>query len=113
MPMKPTPKSLMPSGTLVMLILRVLQSGPLHGYAIAQKIHLLSKEVLGVEEGSLYPALQKILLKGWASAEWGISETNRKVRFYRLTPAGRKQLETELEDYDRVTEAIKTILQTA
>jgi transcriptional regulator, Acidobacterial, PadR-family len=96
-----------------MLILRVLRAGPLHGYAIAQKIHLLSKEVLEVEEGSLYPALQKILLKGWASAEWGISETNRKVRFYRLTAVGRKQLEAELEDYDRVTEAIKAVLRTA
>ncbi|MBS1798244.1 MAG: PadR family transcriptional regulator [Acidobacteria bacterium] len=96
-----------------MLILRVLRSSPLHGYAIAQKIHLLSREVLEVEEGSLYPALQKILLKGWASAEWGISETGRKVRFYRLTAAGRKQLEAELEDYDRVTEAIKAVLRTA
>jgi PadR family transcriptional regulator PadR len=104
---------MMPSGSLAMLILRVLRSGPVHGYAIAQKIHVLSKEVLEVEEGSLYPALQKILLKGWASAEWGISETNRKVRFYRLTAAGRKQLEAELEDYDRVTEAIKTVLRTA
>jgi transcriptional regulator len=104
---------MMPSGALAMLILRVLQSGPVHGYAIAQKIHLLSKEVLEVEEGSLYPALQKILLKGWAKAEWGISETNRKVRFYRLTAAGRKQLEAELEDYDRVTEAIKAVLRTA
>ncbi len=113
MPMTPTPKSMMPSGALAMLILRVLRSGPLHGYAIAQRIHLLSREVLEVEEGSLYPALQKILLKGWASAEWGISETNRKVRFYRLTAAGRKQLEAELEDYDRVTEAIKAVLRTA
>jgi transcriptional regulator len=108
-----TSKSSMPSGALAMLILRVLRSGPLHGYAIAQKIHVLSKEVLEVEEGSLYPALQKILLKGWASAEWGISETNRKVRFYRLTAAGRKQLEAELADYDRVTAAIKAVLRTA
>ena len=113
MPMKYLSKSEMPSGALAMLILRVLRSGPLHGYAIAQKIHLLSKEVLAVEEGSLYPALQKILLKGWASAEWGISETNRKVRFYRLTAAGKKQLEAELQDYDRVTEAIKAVLRTA
>ena len=96
-----------------MLILRVLHSGPLHGYAIAQKIHVLSREVLEVEEGSLYPALQKILLKGWASAEWGISETNRKVRFYRLTTAGQKQLAAELSDYDRVTQAIQTVLKTA
>ena len=103
----------MPSGALAMLVLRVLRAGPLHGYAIAQKIHVLSNEVLEVEEGSLYPALQKILLKGWVSAEWGISETNRKVRFYKLTAAGRKQLEAELRDYDRVTEAIKAILRTA
>jgi len=108
-----TPKNGMPSGALAMLILRVLHSGPLHGYAIAQRIHLLSAEVLAVEEGSLYPALQKILLKGWASAEWGISETNRKVRFYRLTPAGQKQLESELQDYDRITQAIQSVLRTA
>jgi PadR family transcriptional regulator PadR len=66
-----------------------------------------------VEEGSLYPALQKMLLKGWVRAEWGISETNRKVRFYRLTPDGRKQLEEELSDYNRVTEAIQNVLRTA
>jgi PadR family transcriptional regulator PadR len=103
----------MPSGALAMLILRVLRSGSLHGYAIAQRIHVLSNELLEVEEGSLYPALQKMLLKGWATAEWGISETNRKVRFYRLTPAGRKQLETERSDYERVTRAIQSILRTA
>lgn len=107
------PKTDMPSGALVLLILRVLQSGPLHGYAIAQRIHVLSSEVLRVEEGSLYPALQRILLKGWVKSEWGTSETNRKVRFYRLTPAGRKQLEAELSDYDRVNEAIKSVLKTA
>jgi PadR family transcriptional regulator PadR len=107
------PKSNMPSGALAMLILRVLRSGSLHGYAIAQRIHTLSSDVLAVEEGSLYPALQKMLLKGWVTSEWGISETNRKVRFYRLTSAGRKQLEAELSDYDRVTQAIQTILRTA
>jgi PadR family transcriptional regulator, regulatory protein PadR len=107
------PKQEMPSGALVLLILRVLRSGPLHGYAIAQRIHVLSSEVLHVEEGSLYPALQRILLKGWVSSEWGISETNRKVRFYRLTPAGRKQLEAELSDYNRVNEAIQSVLRTA
>jgi len=112
-PKSETPKNEMPSGALAMLILRVLHSGPLHGYAIAQRIHLLSSEVLAVEEGSLYPALQKILLKGWASAEWGISETNRKVRFYRLTSAGEKQLQNELQDYDRVTQAIQSVLRTA
>jgi PadR family transcriptional regulator, regulatory protein PadR len=107
------PKQEMPSGALTLLILRVLRSGTLHGYAIAQRIHTLSSDVLQVEEGALYPALQKILLKGWATAEWGISETNRKVRFYRLTTAGRKQLEAELSDYHRVHEAIQTILRTA
>ena len=96
-----------------MLILRVLRSGSLHGYAIAQRIHTLSSDVLAVEEGSLYPALQKMLLKGWVTSEWGISETNRKVRFYRLTPVGQKQLESELEEYARVTAAIQSVLRTA
>jgi PadR family transcriptional regulator PadR len=107
------PKKEMPAGALGLLILRVLRSGPLHGYAIAQRIHTLSAEVLHVEEGALYPALQKILLKGWAVSEWGISETNRKVRFYRLTPAGRKQLEAELTDFRRVHEAIEAVLHNA
>jgi transcriptional regulator len=96
-----------------MLILRVLHSGSLHGYAIAQRIHLLSSEVLAVEEGLLYPTLQKMLVKGLVIAEWGISETNRKVRFYRLTPAGRAQLKADLAGYDRVTQAIQDVLRTA
>lgn len=103
----------MPPGALLLLILRVLRGGPLHGYAIAQRIHALSSEVLKVEEGSLYPALQRILLKGWASAAWGVSETNRKVRFYKLTPAGRKQLEAELSECERVNQAIQSVLRTA
>lgn len=103
----------MPPGALPMLILRVLQSGSLHGYAIAQRIHVLSSEVLCVEEGLLYPTLQKLLVRGWVFAEWGISETNRKVRFYRLTPTGRAQLKAELAGYDRVTQAIQDILRTA
>jgi transcriptional regulator len=107
------PKPEMPSGALVLLILRVLRSGSLHGYAIAQRIHALSSEVLQIEEGALYPALQKILLKGWVTSEWGISETNRKVRFYRLTTAGRKQLEAELSDYERIHAAIRSVLRTA
>lgn len=103
----------MPPGALPMLILRVLHSGSLHGYAIAQRIHLLSSEVLAVEEGLLYPTLQKMLVKGLVIAEWGISETNRKVRFYRLTPAGRAQLKADLAGYDRVTQAIQDVLRTA
>lgn len=103
----------MPAGILPVLILRILQSNPLHGYAIAQRIHVLSSEVLGVEEGLLYPTLQKMLVKGWVTAEWGVSETNRKVRLYCLTPAGRKQLETEISGYELVTQAIQNILRTA
>ena len=113
MPMSITPKHGMPSGALPMLILRVLNSGSLHGYAIAQRIHVLSSEVLAVEEGLLYPTLQKMLVKGWVKAEWGTSETGRKVRFYKLTPEGRKQLKTELTGYDRVTQAIQDVLRTA
>jgi transcriptional regulator len=85
----------------------------LHGYAIAQRIHALSSEVLQAEEGALYPALQKMLLKGWVTSEWGISETNRKVRFYRLTPAGHKQLDNEMSEYERVHAAIRSVLRTA
>jgi transcriptional regulator len=107
------PKLDMPSGALVLLILRVLRSGPLHGYAIAQRIHTLSSEALRIEEGALYPALQKILLKGWVTSGWGTSETNRKVRFYRLTPAGRKQLEEEMSAYGQVHEAIQAVLRSA
>jgi len=107
------PKQEMPSGALTLLILRVLRSGSLHGYAIAQRIHALSSDVLQIEEGALYPALQKLLLNGWATAEWGISETNRKVRFYRLTPEGIQQLDSELSAYHRVHDAIQTVLRTA
>jgi PadR family transcriptional regulator, regulatory protein PadR len=100
-------------GTLGMLVLRVLQPGPLHGYAIAQRIHQLSNDLLQVEEGSLYPALQRMLLKGWVKAEWGVSETNRKVRFYRLTATGRKQLQSEMDDFDRVMQGIAAVLAKA
>ena len=113
MPMSIRPNEGMPPGALPMLILRVLQSGTLHGYAIAQRIHVLSSEVLAVEEGLLYPTLQKMLLKGWVVAEWGISETNRKVRFYRLTAQGRTHLRAEMAGYDRITQAIQDILRTA
>ncbi|HWB84372.1 MAG TPA: PadR family transcriptional regulator [Bryobacteraceae bacterium] len=107
------PNSEMPTGALMLLILRVLRAGPLHGYAIAQRIHMLSSDVLHVEEGALYPTLQKILLKGWVSSEWGISDTNRKVRFYRLTPSGRRQLDAQLAAYERLHQAIQSVLHTA
>ncbi len=100
-------------GTLILLVLRVLESGPLHGYAIAQRISLVSGDVLRVEEGSLYPALQKMLLKGWVLAEWGLSDTKRRVRSYRLTPAGRKRLAAERDSYDQVNRAIQAVLKLA
>ena len=106
-------KNEMLPGTLGMLILRVLQPGSLHGYAIAQRIHQLSNDLLQVEEGSLYPALQRMLLKGWVKADWGVSETNRKVRFYKLTPAGRRQLQSEINDFDRVLQGIQSVLSKA
>jgi transcriptional regulator len=96
-----------------MLILRVLESGPTHGYAIATRIRQLSNDVLEAEEGSLYPALQRILLEGWATAEWGLSETNRRVRFYKLTRGGRRQLEREVTEYTQATAAVRAILRTA
>lgn len=108
----PSEPKLVP-GTLILLVLRVLDSGPLHGYAIAQRISRVSGEVLRVEEGSLYPALQKMLMKGWVRAEWGTSDTKRRVRSYRLTPAGRAQLESERAGYDHVNRAIQAVLKLA
>jgi PadR family transcriptional regulator, regulatory protein PadR len=103
----------LPPGTLVLLILRVLAGEPLHGYAIAQRIAQLSSDELTVEEGSLYPALQKLLLKGWVKAAPMVSDTGRQVREYRLTPAGRKQLEAERSRYERVSRAIVAVLESA
>ena len=107
------PEIPMPKGALAMLVLRVLQSGPLHGYAIAQRIRQLSNDVLEAEEGSLYPALQRILIEGWVKANWGRSETGRRVRFYRLTPEGLKRLERERNEYAQATAAIQAILRLA
>ena len=103
----------LPPGTLDMLVLRVVAAGPLHGYAIAQRIRTLSGEELSVEEGSLYPALQKLLMKGWVKASPTVSETGRQVREYRLTASGKKQLDSELNEYRRVTHAIDTLLENA
>lgn len=103
----------LPPGTLNLIVLRVLRGGPLHGYAIARRIQLLSSDELQVEEGSLYPALQKLLIKGFVKAEWSVSETGRKVREYRLTPAGKKQLDAELSEFRRTTGAIESIIDTA
>ena len=103
----------LPPGTLVMLILRVLARQPRHGYASAQAIAQLSEAELSVEEGSLYPALQKLMVKGWVKASPSVSETGRAVRTYRLTPAGRRQLETERANFDRVTAAIRVVMERA
>jgi PadR family transcriptional regulator len=103
----------LPPGTLILLILRVLRPGALHGYAIAQRIRQLSSEQLSVEEGSLYPALQKLLANGWVKAEWTTSDTGREVRSYRLTAKGLKQLDTEKDDYQRMADAIAAILESA
>jgi len=100
-------------GTLYMLILRILSPGPLHGYAISRRIKQCSADVLDVEEGSLYPALNRMLLKGWLRAEWGTSETNRTARFYSLTKAGRKQLAAETDEFDRLVNAIQLVMKTA
>jgi PadR family transcriptional regulator len=103
-----------PPGTLYMLILRTLsRGGEMHGYEIASSIQQISDDVLQVEEGSLYPALQRMLLKGWVTAEWGVTAGNRRARYYRLTASGRKQLASELDQYQRVSGAIQKILQMA
>lgn len=109
-----TPRTEIPPGTLYMLILKTLaRLGPMHGYGIAQQIEQLSEDVLQVEEGSLYPALQRMLIKGWVTAEWAQSETNRRARYYRLTPAGKKQLSVELSEFEKVMQAITRVIQPA
>ena len=100
-------------GTLDLLILKVLTTGTMHGYGIAQRLQQTSEDVLQVGESSLYPALQRLLLNGWVTAEWGASENNRRARFYRLTPAGRKQLVSEHQDFERMMLAIQKVLRTA
>jgi transcriptional regulator len=99
-------------GTLYLLILRTLAHGPLHGYAIAGRIRQASSDVLQVEEGSLYPALNRMLVKGWLHASWGVSENNRRARFYRLTAEGRRQLERETVTFDTLARAIRQVMQT-
>lgn len=103
-----------PPGTLEMLILKTLKRfGPLHGYGIAKSIQQNSEEVLRVEEGSLYPALQRILLKGWVTAEWVQAGPKRRARVYHLTPDGRKQLTAEISEYRKVSQAIERVIQPA
>ncbi len=98
-------------GTLDMLILKSIALQPEHGWAIAQRIQQVSNNVLTIGQGSLYPALHRLEYKGWIRAHWGASENNRRARFYSLTAAGRKQLEAELENWDRLTGAINLVLE--
>ena len=100
-------------GTLDLLILRTLLKGPLHGYAIVQRLKVVSRDVLTVGEGSLYPALQRLLLNGWATASWGTSDNIRRARFYRLTRAGKKRLGHERAEFEQMVEAIARVLQEA
>jgi transcriptional regulator len=101
-----------PPGTLYLLILKTLENGSRHGYGVAERIQQLSDDVLTVEEGSLYPALQRMLIKGWVVGEWRQSENNRRARYYQLTPAGRKQLGLELNEFQKVMAAITRVIQT-
>jgi transcriptional regulator len=100
-------------GTLDLLILRTIATEKLHGWAIAQRIRQLSNDVLQVNQGSLYPALQRLERQGWVTADWGVSEANRRARFYRLTAAGRRRLERERADWERLSEAISLVMLTA
>ena len=99
-------------GTLDMLILKALSVGEMHGYGVGQRIMQLAEDMLRVEEGSLYPALYRLEERGWISSEWGVSENNRQARFYKLTRAGRKQLQIEEENWQRFTLAINKVMQT-
>lgn len=99
-------------GTLFMLILKSLARGPLHGYAIAKRIKSASDNGLAIEDGSLYPALNRMLVKGWLQAEWGTSENNRRARFYRLTAEGRKQLHAETREFDKLVKSIQLVMRT-
>jgi PadR family transcriptional regulator len=110
--MAPDDFQLLP-GTLYLLVLRTLANGPLHGYAIARRIRDASANGLDIQDGSLYPALNRMLVKGWVVAEWGVSENNRRARFYRLTRDGRKQLEAETREFETLVRNIQLVMRTA
>lgn len=101
------------SGTLTLLVLKTLALGEMHGYAISSRIQQMSSDLLRVEEGSLYPALHRMEQDGWIASEWGTTESNRRARFYKLTKDGRRQLEQEMESWQRITRGVSLVLETA
>jgi transcriptional regulator len=107
------PKNDLLQGTLALLVLKTLARGPMHGYGITLHIQMVSKDILRVEEGSLYPALHRMEQEGWVGAEWDMSENNRRARYYRLTAKGRKQLAEEEKNWERLTQAVAHVLQFA
>ncbi|MGC1905743.1 MAG: PadR family transcriptional regulator [Candidatus Acidiferrum sp.] len=109
----PTEKSDLLQGTLDMLILKIVALGPVHGYGISLRIRQISKEVLKVQQGSLYPALHRLEKRGWLTAEWGESDNGRQAKFYKLSAKGRKQLQSEESNWERLAQAVKQIMQTA
>jgi len=109
----PAPRTELLPGTLDMLILQTLRRSEMHGYGIAQHIRQTSGEILQIEEGSLYPALQRLQVKGWVTAEWAITENNRRARYYRITARGRKQLEAEVDGFDRLIAGIARVMKPA
>jgi len=109
MPRRPTPDIL--QGTLDLLILRTLQTGPMHGWAISERIQQVSQDVLQVNQGSLYPALHRLEHRGWIEAEWGVSELGRRAKFYKLTASGRRQLTLETGEWERMTTAIGRVMK--
>jgi PadR family transcriptional regulator, regulatory protein PadR len=108
----PTQKSDLLQGTLDMLILKIVALGPVHGYGISQRIRQISKEVLQVQQGSLYPALHRLEKRGWLAAEWGESDNGREAKFYKLSAKGRKQLHSEESNWERLAQAVTQIMQT-
>jgi PadR family transcriptional regulator len=107
------PKIDLPQGTLDLLVLRVLSAGAMHGWGIAQRLSIVSKDALQLQEGTLYPALYRMEAKGWIASEWAPSENNRRAKYYRLTKVGRKQLEAQRETWDQLTAVIAQVMQKA
>lgn len=111
--MSDTEKTDLLQGTLDLLILKVLAAGPMHGFAVSQRIQQISRDILQVQQGSLYPALHRLERRKWVSSEWAASENNRKAKYYRLTAAGRRRLDEEVSNWERISSAVSLILENA